>query len=254
MNTSKQDNGNVESSQIKPNSTDTVIDLNRLSQNNNLPSRGALIVDSPRTAQLNNNWNDQNEITLRNWKTSLVQSLFIYQFILDKTQKRLNGILFTVEILGGLSSLISTISATILSVNKGLNSIVNNSPIDYIALALTICVAILSVTVTVITRIIKIYKWDTTISTYSVFISNMDNIYTLIAVELTKPTNLRTDANVFINTVSSTYSDLIKNSPNIDIDEEEEATSQYAKYIEGKTTNFNMTQKYAYNDNNVSVI
>jgi hypothetical protein len=250
--------------------TDTVIDINKIPQNNNVPIHSTLIIDTPQNQVINmtqtNNWNDQNENTLRNWKTSLVQSIFIYQFILDKTQIRFNRILFSNEILGGISSLISTISATILSVNKGLNPAttynntsaqnitINSSPIDYIALALTICVAILSITVTIMTRIIKIYKLDTTIATFTAFISNMDYIYSSISVELTKPKYLRMDANVFINNMSSTYSDLIKNSPNIDIEDQEAAGIQYAKYIDGKTTNFNITQKYAYNDNNISVI
>ena len=111
----KQDNTEIELQKIKRNSTDTVININNSPINNNLQN---LVIDMANT----NNWNDQNETTLRNWKTSLVQSIFIYQFILDKTQIRFNRILFCIEILGGLSSLISTISATILAVNKGLNS------------------------------------------------------------------------------------------------------------------------------------
>jgi hypothetical protein len=249
---------------------DTIIDINNLEKNNDIPIQNSLRNDTSQNQVINmtqtNNWNSQNENTLRNWKTSLVQSIFIYQFILDKTQIKFDRILFTTEILSGLSMIISAISATILSVNKGLSPptlynitsptdiTVNGSAIDYIVLALSICVAVLSITITVITRIIKIYKWDTNITSYTSFISSMDHIYSAISVELTKPNYLRTDGIVFINNMSLTYSDLIKNSPNLDIQDQEEAGAQYAKYIDGNTTNFNITQKYAYNDNNISVI
>ncbi len=246
---------------IKQDINSVVVDINK-PQNDNIPIYSSLqqqVIDMSQ----NNNWNEQNETTLRNWKTSLVQSIFIYQFILDKTQIKFNRILFTVEILGGLSSIISMISATILSVSKGLSqssnssitlNVSSNSAIDYIALALTIAVAVLSLTLTVIMRIIKIYRWDTIISLYSAYITKMDGVYSTVSVELSKPKYLRSDANNFINNMALIYSELIKNSPNIEIEEQKQAGIEYANYIDGKSTNFNITQKYAYNDNNISVI
>ncbi len=251
---------------IKQDINDVVVDVipqqNNIPQNNNIPIYVAQPQNIIDMTQINN-WNEQNNDTLRNWKTSLVQSIFIYQFILDKTQIKFNRILFTVEILGGISSIISLISATILSVSKGLNPFTNssitpvmasNSAIDYIALALTITVAVISLTLTVIMRIIKIYKWDTTISLYLAYITKMDGVYSTLAIELTKPKYLRSDANDFINSMALTFSELIKNSPNIDIEDQELAGAEYVRYINGKSTNYNITQKYAYNDSNISVI
>ena len=47
------------------------------------------------------NWTPQNENVLKNWKASLDQYIFIYQFILDSVQTKLNRILVVIEILSG---------------------------------------------------------------------------------------------------------------------------------------------------------
>lgn len=213
-----------------------------------------------------NNWNEKNENTLRTWKISLTEYLHIYQFVLDSAQIKMNRCLFIVEVLGVFASLLSIISASALGFSKlkvnsttTLSDVTSNDQIifssaDIISLIIAVFVAIINLLITLLNRLIKIYKWDSTIAECAAYISNMDQIYSTIAVELSLPVNSRNDANKFIRDISVKYLDLIKNSPNIDLDDQKEAMKQYEQFIEGKIKNFHLTQKYAKNDNNISVI
>jgi hypothetical protein len=162
---------------------------------------------------------------------------------MDKSQRNLNRCLLLTEICSVLASFLSAISVTILSVNKGITSLINNNITNvlnalnnsnvtgYISLALMIAVGILNLIIALMARLIKVYKWDTTAADYSVYIDNMDKICSTISVELSKPKNLRVDASKFIINMSESYNNLIAKSPKIEIEEQELAMSQYAKYI-----------------------
>jgi len=212
---------------------------------------------------LTNNWNDQDENTLRSWKTSLVQYLHIYQFVLDSAQTKMNRVLFAVEILGVFASILATISAGALgfsklsSTNTTLTTIGSQATFttaDIIAFVISILVAIINLIITLLNRLIKIYKWDTTITTCASYITSMDQIYSTISVELSLPRTSRSEASKFIKDNLINYLDLIKNSPNIDLADQETAMIQYERFIKGKIKNFHLTQKYAKEDNDISVI
>lgn len=210
-----------------------------------------------------NNWDDKQEETVRGWKTSLVQYLFIYQYVLDSAQTHVNRINVIVEILSAFTLLISTISASVMGFSKikpdGLvNITINGSPIisivEIIGIVLAICVAIISSFVLILNRIIKIYKWDTTIVACSAYISSMDQLNSIISVELSLSRSARGDANKFVKDISVRYLDLIKNSPYVDINDQKNAMAQYEKFVQGKINTFNSAQKYTKYDNDVSVI
>lgn len=211
-----------------------------------------------------NNWDDKQEETIRGWKTSLVQYIFIYQYVLDSAQTHVNRINVVVEILGAFSLLISTISASIMGFSKikpdgfNANITIYGTPIigvvEIIGIALAICVAIISSIVLVLNRTIKIYKWDTTIVACSAYISMMDQLNSIISVELSLGRNARGDANKFVKDISVRYLDLIKNSPYVDINDQNNAMNQYEKFSQGKINAFNSAQKYTKYDNDVSVI
>jgi hypothetical protein len=210
----------------------------------------------------NNNWNNKNEETLRTWKVSLTEYLHIYQFVLDSVQIKMDRCLFAVEILGVLGSILSIISASALGFSK-LRPAGNNgtstsntffTAADIIALIIACFVAIVNILITLLNRLIKIYKWDSTIATCTAYISNMDQINSTIAVELSLPQTARSEATKFIRDMSVKYLDLIKNSPNVDLEDQQAAMKQYEQFVEGKIKNFHLTQKYAKDDNNISVI
>lgn len=232
-----------------------------------MDNTGDIVVDvNPPQINVNpmtNNWTDQHENTLRIWKTSLIQYIHIYQFVLDSAQTKMNRVLFTVEILGIFGGILSAISAAALGFSKikpniNTNITINNtttfSAIEIIAFVIAICVTILNLVITLLNRLIKIYKWDTTISSCTAYVSNMDQICSTISVELSLMQNVRSEANKFIKDTSVRYLDLIKNNPNVDLSDQEEAMAQYERFINGKIKNFNLTQKYAKNDDNISVI
>lgn len=208
---------------------------------------------------IQNNWTEQHETTLRGWKTSLIKNLHIYQFVLDSSRSKMNRVLFAVEILGVLASLLATVSASALGFSKikANNTIVDSSiftAVDIIAFVISIIIVAVNLTITLLNRLIKIYKWDTTISDCSAYISKMDQICSTISVELSLTRNSRSEANKFMKDTSVKYLDLIQTNPNVDLEDQDAAMKQYDRFINGKINNFQLTQKYAKDDNNIDII
>ena len=209
----------------------------------------------------NNNWNTINDDVLRKWKTSLLGSIYIYQYVLDKTQTNLNRILFAMKTLSALCVMLSSILIALTGKDPNGNVVNNNTFVllsftstQIITIIFNGLIIIMCCISVVLGHLNTIYKMDTNISLYSAYINNMDQVYSSIATQLLLPYNLRTDAIKFITDMNVTYTDLIKKSPNVEIADQEDAMKQYDKYVDGKIKNYNYSQKYSKDDNVISVI
>lgn len=207
-----------------------------------------------------NNWNDVNDKVLRNWKTSLSESIYIYQYVLDNIQWKLNFILLVIKIFAVICGILAAILVALTG--KDINGNVNNDTVVILSftssLIITIIfngiIAFLNGLVVILAYAIVIYKMDTNIAAYSAYINNMDQVYSTIASQLLLPYSLRTDAITFITNMDKTFTDLIAKNPNIDLSDQEKAMKDYKRFIDGKIINYNYAQKYSKDDAMVSVI
>jgi hypothetical protein len=233
---------------------------------NEIKSTDPSIININNNPLTDNNWNDTNEETLRGWKSSLIQYIFVYQYVLDKAQRHWDRTLVVVEVLGAIGFILSSITALILGIGKvgGTIPIINvtvavstetSNIINIVAIVLTATVAIINGLMILLNRLIKIYKWDSTVVECTAYISKMDKLCSIMAVELSLPRCARNDFNKFIKDVSVDFSILIGSSPNVDINAQKQAMTKYDEFVQGKINSFNTAQKYAkYGDHNISII
>ena len=210
-----------------------------------LPPDVAIDIDLGVNGQVSNNWTEPNKKTLRDWKASLAKATFIYQYILEGAKKKLNRILVIVMLIGGLSTILSGVSAMVL---------LNDTP-EYkrAALVVSAITFVLGVLITMLTSAIKIYKIDDTVSSSSTYIEKIDQIQSEISNTLVLPDALKEDAIDFITRENKDYLNLIKQSPDIDLSTEQEALLQYNQYLQAEGLSFKLSQKYG-SDSMIDVV
>ena len=184
----------------------------------------------------NNNWNTINTKTVRDWKNSLKQALFVYNYVLEGLQKKLDKIKVVILFFSILTTVISAI-ATYALTNNNQTSII-------VSLVINILTTLIGAVLSFLNGYIKIYNLDTTVQSYTVYIERMDSIYSDIAGELILPPSLRADALIFIKKEYDIYSTLIKNSPEIKATDNMEALKQYHTYLEDEESNIKFSSKY----------
>ena len=177
--------------------------------------------------QIFNHWTDLNTNTIKTWKDMVARMLFVYHFIMDMYQRKLNRILVASLILSSIATVLSAVSTLSLTTNEAIYL--------YIALAINICVTILSAWITILGGVIKIYKLDEIVSSYVSYINKLDIFYLSVSQQLLLPPSLREDAILFIQRENNTYNEIIKQSPSIDMSEQINALKEYQKYLNDKT-------------------
>ena len=194
------------------------------------------IQSTTQSSQPPHNWTTDNTTTVRNWKLSLTKASFVYQYVLDHTQTKMNRALVIIMILGAISTALNSVTTTLLTTNSTVH--------QYLSLAMSATVLIITTIITILSSLIKIYKWDTISADYSSFVNNMDQIYSLIAAELLLSPDLRGDAITFIQNTNDKVIALMQKSPNVDLRDYKNALLDYDKFIKGENVNFKCSQKY----------
>lgn len=194
-----------------------------------------------------NNWTDTNINTVRTWKKSLSQALYIYNEVVERLSRKLTRYRITNLIIGIITTLIQSISTYALANFTEMNNI-------YIALTISIITIIISAVTNFLNGMMQIYKLNETVTDYTLYIERLDHIYSTIANQLTLPSKVREDAFTFIKTQNEIYLKLIKESPNIPSSEYKNALDSYHKYIKDAKNSMKLASSYFNNDTVIEVV
>ena len=164
-----------------------------------------------------NNWNTNNNQTVRNWFNILKEYKFIYQCILDKNYK--NSIKYNVASIL-FSSTLGFFSAFKLWLpNENLFQSVSN-----------IIMLFSNFFIAALTHISTRFIDDKRNEKIRIYIESIDNLLGVITAQLSKNSNLRMDAVDFINDNNDKYTDILTNKPSLSFDELTEGKIKYKRY------------------------
>lgn len=194
-----------------------------------------------------NNWTDTNTNTLRTWKSSLRQALYVYKEVSGNLNKKLVRYRITNLIIGIFTTLIQSISTYALANFADLNNI-------YIALTISIITIIISAVTNFINGLMQIYKLNETVTAYTLYVERLDHLYSTIANQLTLPSKIREDAFTFIKSQNEIYLKLIKESPEIPSSDYKLAQESYRKYLKDESANMKFASSYLNNDTVIEVV
>jgi len=193
-----------------------------------------LLAPKPRNIDLNlpennddmvtNNWTVTNMTTVKGWKSSLAKASFIYQEVLEGDRNKLNRI-------GTLTLILSAI----LTVLTAVSSVLVRIDIEGYELAtqiITVVSFVITALLTILGGMLKIYKWDKNVATYTGYIAQLDGLYSIIASQLILPSSLRMDALTLIRAHNESYTNIMKQSPNINASTYRAASRKYAKFLQ----------------------
>jgi len=164
-----------------------------------------------------NNWDSNNNKTIRNWFDILKEYKFIYQSILDKNYK--NSIKYNIASII-FSSALGFFSAFKLWLP---NEIIFQSASNIIMLFSNFFIAALT---HIATRFID----DKRNEKIRIYIEAIDNLLGVITAQLSKNSNLRMDAIKFINDNNDKYTNILTNKPSLSFDELTEGKIKYKNY------------------------
>jgi hypothetical protein len=167
--------------------------------------------------EIPNNWNANNNQTVRNWFNILREYKFIYQSILDKNYK--NSIKYNIASIIA-SSALGFFSAFKLWLQ---DEILFQSISNIIMLFSNFFIAAL-------THIATRYIDDKRNEKIRIYIETIDNLLGVITAQLSKSSNLRMDAITFINENNDKYTEILTNKPNLSFDELSEGKLKYKRY------------------------
>lgn len=154
--------------------------------------------------------------TLKHWRKRGLKIAFIYDFVLDKYQQRLD--LFT--LVSFILTALSTLSA--LS-NLGLNDC------DYpnLSIVMKAIAATLSLGAAIFTGIIRVKGWTYLINDYLKYSDKVEHFLAELISELTLPRNVRSSSEEFVMRNKDKFLMLLSNAPNISHDDYLKANKAY---------------------------
>jgi hypothetical protein len=174
----------------------------------------------PQTKNYNNNgWDDDANITIKNWYQILKQQSFIYQHVLDKNKQIADKL-----------SILSIVSSSVLGIFSGFKLWINN--IDTFQTISDIILMLLNFVVAMITAMSKRYIDDKKNEKIRLYIEDVDNFVGIISAQVLNSPVYRMNADRFFKINNAKYTQLISNSPNLSITEINEGKQKYIRYKE----------------------
>lgn len=164
-----------------------------------------------------NNWNTNNNQTVRNWFNILKEYKFIYQCILDKNYK--NSIKYNVASIISSSALGFFSAFKLWLPNENLFQSVSN-----------VIMLFSNFFIAALTHISTRFIDDKRNEKIRIYIESIDNLLGVITAQLSKNSNLRMDAVDFINDNNDKYTDILTNKPSLSFDELTEGKIKYKRY------------------------
>lgn len=209
------------------------------------------------------NWTDTNVNTLRTWKGSMRQALYIYNHVLEKLKRKLNHYNIIILVLGILTTLISAISTyalvntttTINNISANTTALTNTDSTNVnVGLVISVINLVMGAVITILKGLIKLFGLDDLVSSYTLYLERLDQLYSTIANQLTLPPKLRNDALDFIKAENEIYLKLIKESPEVASSDYNLALEEYRKYLQDESANMKFASAYNNNDNIIEIV
>lgn len=168
--------------------------------------------------EIYNGWDENANITIKNWFKIFKQQSFIYQWILDRNRKMSDKL-----------SIASIVSSSILGIFSGFKLWINDDALfnmisDILLMFLNFFVAILTATS-------KKYIDDQRNETLRVYIEEIDSFLGEISAQVLKSPIYRINATEFFSTNNDKYTKLISSAPSLSINELNKSKLEYQKYI-----------------------
>ena len=211
---------------------------------NVLPIEG---VDSDDGDIIYNNWSNENEKTVKDWKTTIARSCFVYEVVKEKYSNKLHSVLIALLVMNGINTILSAISAAIVGTNT------DDPTMVWVSFGFLVAITIVEGVTFILTGCVKIYKWDDLVSRLSAFIQRLDNFYAIVSSELVLPDKLRREANDFIIKQDEQFLQIMQQSPDINPSDHYEANQLFERFINDNSLNYKFAQKYNYNEGFVDV-
>lgn len=183
-----------------------------------------------------NNWTTDSYNTVNSWKTSLIKSYFIYQFLVDKYKTKWNRMLILVLLFSTAATLLAAANTAIQKVSDDFFK--NQTLIFNIILVVVNAIVLIS------NGIIKIYKFDNIVAEYTAYIEKVDQLCLIIHTQLMLPVHMREDASKFILKQNVDYTNIIKQSPTISTSDYNTAIKKYKNFISNDRDTSELTRKY----------
>lgn len=198
-----------------------------------------IISIDPQTGEtVYNNWTRENTETIAKWKRSVAKTSYSYDFILEIYKKKLNKNLLWALIFSTITSIVSAISAALLTID--------DTNYKWVAFALNIIIFIVSGTVSILNGKIKIHKWDDFVAKLCTFVEKLDNFYVTISSELVLSPKLRHDAEAFIRQHDKDYSSIMQQAPDAYPSELKLARDDYENFMSDNSINTKFANKFRF--------
>ena len=165
----------------------------------------------------NNGWDEDANITIKNWYNIFKQQSFIYQLILDRNR-----------LISDRLSVISIISSTSLGLFTGFKLWKENDVI--FQTTSNIILMLSNFSVAIMTALSKRYIDDKRNESITQYIEHVDIFLGEISAQLLKSTHYRMIADEFFKINNDKYTSLISSAPNLSISEIEYGKKQYNNY------------------------
>ena len=188
---------------------------NQRNEFNNILDNNNVIIDDEKNNL--NGWDDEANITIKNWHSIFKQNSFIYQLILDKNL-----------LISDRLHVASIISSSFLGLFTGFklwkeNDIIFQTTSNIILMLSNFSIAIM-------TGISKRYIDDKRNETIKQYIFNIDIFLGEISAQLLKTSQYRMNADEFFKINNDKYTSLITSAPNLSILEMEYGKIKYNEY------------------------
>ena len=164
-----------------------------------------------------NGWDNDANITAKNWYKLFKQQSFIYQLILDKNIK-----------MGDKLTYISIISSTLLGIFSGFKIWIDNVLFQTVS---NILLMLFNFIVALITATSKKYIDDKRNENLRIYIEEVDSFLGEISAQVLKAPIYRMNADEFFKSNNNNYTRLISTAPNLSINEIKHGKTQYMLYI-----------------------
>lgn len=189
------------------------------SPSSNSEKRGVTtIVESMLRQDTNiNGWDNDANVTAKNWYKMFKQQSFVYQWILDRNRR-----------IGTKLTYISIISSSLLGIFTGFKLWIANDAI--FQTVSNILLMLLNFLVALITASSKNYTDDTRNEKIRMYIEEVDSFLGEISAQVLKSPVYRMNADEFFKLNNDKYTNLISSAPNLSINEINIGKQQYILY------------------------
>lgn len=161
------------------------------------------------TAPINNPYQ-----TLKQWEFNIRKSSNVYCYVMEKYKKRTVYAQVIILILGTLLTLVGAGNTTLLTFDQVVGTTNKYENFNWVV---SIIVFVASFTITIVTGVQKITKWDQYVADINKFIGAIDSYYAKIVSIINYPGITEDKLNQFLTTEYDTYVDLMAHSPEISL-------------------------------------